>query len=130
MEQDNLIERLKAATGPDRSLGNDVLRSCGWRTEEFGDGPDRGQFWIDPDPSGNDYLDGDHPDPTASLDAARKVATGFYWVASEGKTRDNEPLGGVQIFQKNYLTKPVAEAEHEKVEIAMCIAALIARSHA
>ncbi len=122
---DDLIERLQKATGPDRQLGNDILLACGWRIEEEGDGPDRRLFWSSPDA---DYNDGDQPDPTASLDAARIVASGFYWIASEGRTRDSEPLGGAQVFRKSYLVKPLAEAEHESVEIALCIAALTARA--
>lgn len=119
-----IIERLEKATGPDRQLGNDVLLACGWRLEEEGDGPDRRLFWSSPDA---DYNDGDQPDPTASLDAARLLVSGFFWLAGEGKTRAGEPLGGAQIFRTTYLVKPIAEAEHDKVEIALCIAVLKAR---
>lgn len=128
VEADGLIARLEKLSGPDRSVGNDVLLACGWTNNEYGFGPSRFLEWVNPDPNGIDYHDGNQPDPTASLDAARMLANGFYWIASEGRTRDNEPLGCAQIFQKNYLTKPVAEAEHEFVEIALCIAILRARS--
>jgi hypothetical protein len=124
----DLIARLEKATGEDRELANDVLLACGWKTEEYGAGPDRSVTWIDPNPNGEDYLDGDQPDPTASLDAARTlILPGFYWLVSEGRTRASEPLGGAQIFRPNYLVEPIAEAEHESAIIALCIAALRAR---
>lgn len=153
----NLIERLQKATGPDRDLADEVLFACGWRTNFDADeiAEVRANGWKCEAENGEEYLDtfeaflncacwyapGDRPfhdkwiegfyrpNPLASLDAARKLVADFYWVASEGKTRDAEPLGGAQVFRRDYLVKPLAEAEHERVEIALCIAALKARSH-
>lgn len=119
----SLIARLEAATGWDAQIDYDIAISIGWK-QEFGGA-------TGATPRGMRSPDGMYhytaPPVTASLDAALTLAAGFYWVASEGKTRDKEPLGGAQIFERLYLVKPIAEAEHERVEIALCIAALKAR---
>lgn len=104
-----LIARLEKATGPDREIDNAIADALGFEMPLTGS-----EGWPL-------YY-------TGSIDAARTLVDGFYWLASEGRTRDNEPLGGAQVFRKNYLVKPIAEAEHERVEIALCIAALKARS--
>lgn len=70
-----LIARLEKATGPDRGLADEILLTCDWKIEEHGAGPDPSCVWIDPDPDGEDYIAGDQPDPTASLDAALALLT-------------------------------------------------------
>lgn len=128
MSREYLIARLQKLNGPDRKT--DAMIECWLKFPDLrpakaddhlehqnGVPPGPGHIWC---PTG--FLIADYY--TSSLTAARKLANGFYWVASEGKTRDSEPLGGAQIFRKNYLVKPVAEAEHEYVEIALCIAVL------
>jgi hypothetical protein len=66
---------------------------------------------------------------TRSIDAAVKLVRqeGLYWLASEGRTRPGEPLGGVQLRRPGSL-EIVAEAEHEKVAVALCIAVFKARA--
>lgn len=68
-----LAERVEAAEGPDRELGREVLRACGWKQSTHGYflGPLTG--WTSPDLA--IYFDDDdfvrcRHDPTASLDAA------------------------------------------------------------
>lgn len=133
----DLIERLEKATGPDRQLDAAIWVAC------FCPEAQDGGIVIEPKGSayasreslntalGSCWVDECSPALlcfTGSLDAARELARGFYWVASEGKTRESEPLGGAQIFRRDHLTTPLAEAEHEKVEIALCIAAVKARA--
>lgn len=151
----DLIERLEKAKGPDRDLADEILFACGWQINHDQEriAEVRANGWKCEAENGEEYIDTFEefmncacwyrpgakpfrdswmpghvrPDPTASLNAARDLLDGFYWVASEGRTRDDEPLGGAQVFRRDYLVKPIAEAEHEKVEIAVCIAALKAR---
>jgi len=118
----DLIERLTKATGPDRELDADIALAVGEFSEKHGL---PGGGWVSKGPH---HAIVGAPSYTASLDAARTLVKDFYWLVSEGKTRDAEPLGGAQVFRRDYLVKPVAEAEHELVEIALCIAALKARS--
>lgn len=66
----DLIERLGKATGPDRELGNAILFAVGWIQDEVGNGPNRSTVWVSPDDAGDQFFDGDHPNPTASIDAA------------------------------------------------------------
>jgi hypothetical protein len=69
------------------------------------------------------------PNPLLSLDDARKlIPSGLYWHAGEGKTRADEPLGAASIIAPGSL-ETIAEAEHTRVEVAMCIASLKARKH-
>lgn len=64
---------------------------------------------------------------TRLFDVARRlIPDGLYWHAGEGKTRDDEPLGAAAIIEPGSL-ETIAEAEHESVVIAMCIAAIKAR---
>lgn len=65
----DLIARLEKLSGPSRTLANEVLLACGWTLKEFGDGPTRSLVWIDP-AQHEDFLEGDQPDPTASIEAA------------------------------------------------------------
>lgn len=109
-----LIERLEKATGPDRQIDNAIEAAVDF-----------------PKPTNPDDLPGYPPYFTASYDAARTlVPEGFYWLVSEGRSRDTEPLGGAQVFRPTYLVEPIAEAEHESAIIALCIAALRARTQA
>lgn len=68
-----LAERCEAAEGPDRELGREVLRACGWTQSAHGHflGPLTG--WTSPDRAiyfdDDDFVRCKH-DPTASLDAA------------------------------------------------------------
>lgn len=125
-----LIERLKKATGPDdRELADAVLLAGGWTAEEVGDGPDRHVFWKSPS-GDDDYWDGEQPNPLTSFDAARSlIPAGLFWLVSEGKTRPDEPLGGAQIRAPNDALDIIAEAEHPSAVIALTIAALQARTN-
>lgn len=126
----DLIERLTKATGPDRGLDSDILVAIGKEPPlEFGyqRGAESWQrhLWYS---AHRDVVEPPHY--TTSIDDARTlVPDGCYWIISEGKTRDSEPLGGAQVFRPSYVAaKPIGEAEHDKVEIALCIAALKARA--
>jgi hypothetical protein len=75
----DLIERLEKADGPDRELGNDILFAAGWTQNEMDyGGGNQVTVWMAPDDT--EYLDGDHPDPTKSIDAAvALLPSGFWW---------------------------------------------------
>lgn len=130
-----LIERLEAATGPDRELGNEVLFECGWMLREEGGGPDRATIWIPPSDRFNDeFLDGDQPNPTASIDAAMMlVPEGCVWALNFASmatimkvgTKKFDIIDGVIVGQW-----PENQREGGlpvSVAIAFCIAALKAR---
>jgi hypothetical protein len=60
-------------------LGNDCLFACGWVCEEHRNGPDSYLTWA-PDADSEDMMDGDQPDPTASLDAVMALnEQGLAW---------------------------------------------------
>lgn len=126
----DLIERLEKATGPDRQVDLAILNAI------RGDGE-----WVFHDIHKmtvicNKYGNHAPGNPICSLerftgsfdDARTLVPEGFYWLVGEGRTRETEPLGGAQVFRPTYLVEPIAEAEHESAIIALCIAALKARS--
>lgn len=123
MTHQELIAALEKATGPDRELGNEVLFACGWRMEEDGPRPDPSLYWIAP--NGEEFIDGDQPDPTASIDAAMTlVPEGWYCV---GVLRDNEGEW-VPRLRQNKRGLLSAHANHPQLSIALCIAALRARA--
>lgn len=120
----DLIARLEKASGPDRELANEVLFACGWKINEYGDeGPTRSIEWVNPDPNGIDYLDGDQPDPTASIDAALTlVPSGKDWLHS----RLTDPADGKPYF---YASIDESQVHYGSTPaIAICIAALKARA--
>lgn len=130
----DLIARLEKVTGPDRALGDDVLLACGWGMDEVGEGPDRKILWCGPV---EEYLDGDQPDPTSSIDAAMTlVPEGWAWFVQRIGDLPQHPeyssYGDVRLWIPAQRTKGLA-VESVDVRsaptpaIALCIAALKAR---
>lgn len=122
----DLIERLEKATGSDREIGNEVLLACGWKLEEDGEGPDRALFWVNPDPNGEDYNDGDQPNPTFSIDVALRLVPDHWRTDWAGQV----PMGTQWFWE---LTQMDANRSTERVwaptaPLAICIAALKARA--
>lgn len=128
----DLIERLEKATGPDRLL--DALIAGyhnDWSVIEIGK-DDRTHFirWARRDGSEFMTREGSSGEYTAmrytaSMDlAAALIPDGLYWMAGYGKTREDEPLGGVAIFRPGNEDDPVAKAEAPTVPLALCLAAL------
>lgn len=73
-----LAERVERAEGPDPALGREVLLACGWRKTQVGRFMGPLYQWSSPD--GRISFDDDdfqrrRHDPTASLDAAMKLAS-------------------------------------------------------
>lgn len=67
------------------------------------------------------------PAYTTSIDAALTlVPEGFYWSASHGKVRPDEPLGAAQLRYQDTLSVR-AEAEAATAPLAICLVALMAR---
>ncbi len=134
-----LITRLERATGPDRELGNEVLFQCGWTQAEGGNNLcDPYLEWTAPD--GDSVLDGDQPDPTASLDAALTLAKGTgFAIAGPWVYADHHEWAGREIYNAA-LADEVCGVDVENLEdfphsgsgatpaIALCIAALRART--
>lgn len=115
----DLIERLEKAAATSRELANDVLLACGWTAHETSIGPSRPIVWESP--NGHAFEDGDQPDPTASLDAARSLG-GMIVCASEIGA---DGLALVKLVFDT-TTTPIAEYTgiHSRLEIAYVIAAL------
>lgn len=67
----SLIERLEKLQGPDREVGNEILRASGWTiktNQSSGTGSRTSVWWRDP--TGEYFSDGCQPDLTKSIDAA------------------------------------------------------------
>lgn len=119
----DLLARLQVSTGADRELANDVLLACGWKTDEMGSGPERKLFWVGPN---EEYIDGDQPDPTRSIDAALALVPSG-WTRSVDASA---PYMGIDVDLYAPDHKGAARGMvgcHENEAIATCIAALKAR---
>jgi hypothetical protein len=112
MTKAELIAALENAAGPDRALDVELFYAELERSHPR-------TFACIP------TLSDQAPLYTGSLDAAISLvrARGLYWLASEGKTRPDEPLGAVQIRRPVSL-EVLSMVEHARVEIATCIAVL------
>lgn len=117
-----LIERLEAATGPDRVLDMDIeeaalpeLRRKPWRR-------DLGRFWDDSDRDGLHYVEASRY--TASIDAALTlVPEGSEWTRHRGANdRMTMQIDGPSHFG--------VHGQGATPAIALCIAALRARAAA
>lgn len=109
-----LIERLEAATGPDRELANEVLLACGWTAHVT---PTRMvTYWVkNPDA----FPDGEQPNPLASIDAALTlVPDGWEWALTWHDERARFELGDPRLFN---------EGDAPTTPLAICIACLKAR---
>lgn len=115
----DLISRLEKAKGPDRELGDKVLFACGWTRNCVGHFHGPMYRWRGPD--GKSYEDGEHPDPTASLDAAvGLVPEGAYFKIQVGRDH-KDTWCWVEM-------KDVEAVAFSKVPaLALCIAALKGR---
>jgi hypothetical protein len=74
------------------------------------------------------------PAYTLSVDAALDlIPENHEWLIGRGRTRPNEPLFGIQIFNPGsgrvlHMPPPLAEAEANTLAIAICLASLRARA--
>lgn len=101
---EDLIARLKQATGPDLDLDHAIATV------------------VRPSDGHGVLL------YTASIDAALTlVPEGLYWMTGFGRVREAEPLGGMAIFEPGETEVTFSEAEGATVPLAICIAALKAR---
>lgn len=114
-----LIEKLKAATGPDRELDRAIFQIVA-------DGkfwPEHSRYWRAASMSSREPLEF-----TASMDAAvLLIPDGMFWVLGMGRTRPDEPLAGCSIVLPTDQINPVGQAEGDHLAICICIAALDAR---
>lgn len=117
-----LIERLDAATGPDRELDAEIAKTIGWSTFIFGGA---GLCWKDP----AGHVRAEQPHFTGSLDATMTLMPkinrpNFPWLAIKSNNPNN-PIGcRCELWLdnvKNY------NGRGETLAIAICIAALKAR---
>lgn len=115
----DLIEKLKAATGPCRHLDQDIFDAvtggvCG---------PENSVFWRPESMSSRLPIAF-----TASLDDAVKlIPPGMFWLIGHGRDRPDEPIGGAQVFMPGDEEIPLGEGEAATAALAVCIAALEAR---
>lgn len=122
-----IIERLKAATGPDRIADALIYEAVELpRCEEPDCLPDVMAQNIARMKAGGD--DPECPAYTSSLDAAHGlIPDGLFWMMGYGKTREAEPLGACAVLKPGDLENMLAEVEAATVPLAICIAALTAR---
>lgn len=135
----DLIEKLGQAMGPSRvtdfELHLAIVGDPLWPSHDM-----KGRI-TNPHSRMSDYLasfrdvidaddqDFDFPRYTASIDAALNLAPcGGFWSASHGRVHSGEPIGAARLFTP--LTELLAEAEAMSVPLAICIAALKARTPA
>jgi hypothetical protein len=120
---DNLIAALQRASEPNNELDELIYEALGAKRPT----EDAPLYWRKPDGSGHRFV-ALIPRYTSPLDDARRlIPAGLYWAAAVDACQD-EPLGVALICRPGNLDdERIAEAEHEHVAIAMCIAALEAR---
>lgn len=125
----DIIDKLKAATGPDRHIDADIAITVDAAYYAKSDSPGnhpRGHVMGLSDGVPNRMTIA--PNYTASIDAAVKlIPAGMFWIAGYGRTRPDEPLAGASIVTADDQINPVGEAEGDHIAICMCIAALEAR---
>jgi len=138
MSERDLIERISAATGPDRALDAEIaafVKQCSrnapawvrnWQglwapAPKVNSGAVA--LWHD---SGELSVWWNAPEFTASIDAALTlVPEGLNWLIGRGRARPDEPLYGVQLLDGE---RVVAGAENNATPaLAICAAALKAR---
>src|SRR5258708_27769224 len=124
----NLLDRLKKTKGPDREL--DARIQC--QLQGF-------KFLAFDDSRGHDKVTYEGPSNavgavlryTDSIEAALTlVSDDFWWLIGRGQITPGEPLYGAQIRKPGFSTggQVVSEAEHDCMPIALCIAAIKART--
>lgn len=122
-----IIALLEKADGPDRAIDADIAKAIGWTHQKMKG--DAKHYWRKPGETKYFMrVDAGPPKYTHSIDdAVSLVPPGVFWVASFGKVRNNEPLGGCQIYQGGDISDvgdPISEGEGHSVPIAICIASL------
>lgn len=143
----SLIERLEKATGPDRELDLAIQvalepdGNIAHVTLEYPRGLNHqeGYAWDIYQKSviyekwtvdGRCPVNGGYPLPeyTSSIDSAvTLLPDNVYWMAAYGKRSPEEPLGACAIYHPG-VDKPFIQVEGHTVAIALCIAALRART--
>lgn len=130
----SLIERLEKATGPNASLGREVLLACGWRKTCVGHFHGPMYRWSSPD--GKIGFDDDRfhdHDPTNSLDAAMSLVPEGYairdWMVWPGQPSELNLLE-THLYKGERWHKSSDRrwpAKGATPAIALCIASLKAR---
>lgn len=137
-----LLDRLKAATGPDRELGHDILMAAGWiappiyhehrkaggHYPEDWEGDDEyvkfdainsEGFWKSPD--GPKFSARELPDITASVDDALALAEqmlpGVWYVMAKGRMSSEEPLYGCELLFSHDTQIAIAEGATQPLSI-------------
>lgn len=118
-----LAGRCEKATGPDREIANDVLFACGWTSHEFGEGDNRTTIWTAP--RGEEFTDGDQPDPTGSIDAAMTLVPEAHAASVEWSPRFP---GYAWLYPPDNKDDVSFEGNAATPALALCAAALRARA--
>src|SRR5262245_26856012 len=119
-----LIERLSAASGPDRELDGEIEAHLHGGTPSHR----AEEAWLrsySPGYVHGGSANGRHaPHYTGSIDAAHALLPpDLFWLLAKGRVRSGEPLYGVQLMRP-VTEAVVAEAEHDHLPNAIAIAAL------
>jgi hypothetical protein len=126
----DIIDKLKSATGPSRHIDADIAVSVDAAYYAVSDSPGNHQNGhVVEVKDGKQFRMTIAPYYTASLDAAVKlIPDGLFWLAGMGRTRPGEPLAGASVVLPNDTINPLGQAEGDHLAICICIAALEARS--
>ena len=119
-----LIARLEKASGPDRSLGHDVLLACGWRRTCVGHFYGPLWHWSSPDGK-RSWPEDSLPCPTASIDAALQLVPEG-WVCSRVDNRRR--YGDWLVKLRAIDEEQTIHVAHKSLRIALCIAVLKCRT--
>ncbi len=122
-----IIERLEAASGPDRELDGAIALSFGWTFEKMKG--DRRPYYRKP---GNTeyYLRSEPPHYTSSIDAALSLVPedAFWRIGHDGEGADPSEYRADVLLSRH--PDPIVCSEVASTPaITLCIAALRARAH-
>lgn len=109
----DILQRLRAASGPDRAIDLDIARTLGVTVMK--------QF--DPDCPAEQCTYWHYTEKMG--DAASLIPDGTFWIAGWGNTRPDEPMGGCMITMVD--ETELGRGEAPTVSLAICIAAIEAR---
>jgi hypothetical protein len=117
MTKAELLQRIEAASGPDRYLNADLLA----------------HFFVNINGVRTAFASDTVPDLTASIDAAialvERMLPGIFWVIGQGKTNSVEKLFGCQLLFGTEEIIGSGESDHAPLAILLALLKALQESH-